>query len=138
MLRCRETVDQCCERAYASALVIGLQRRDQIERDRVRPLREALTGGGFEVGRLGAATFGERVAARAGQLPQAGGLVPRIGQTDSRHGPKSDVAPTAMHHRSQRPAPGTARIDLQVQAAAVSVPPCPLDLIAMAVRTLLR
>ena len=72
---------------------------------------------------LGAPLFCERVAALAGQLAVGQRFLTCFGERDQDDAAESELAPPAPDDEALDPTPGSARLDEEVQAVAVRVPP---------------
>ena len=87
------------------------------------PLLFQHTRGGFGKGRyaLGAALLRERVPTFTGELAVGQCLLPCLGQRDQGDAAQSELTAAAANNKPLDPAPGSGRLDEQVQAVAVGV-----------------
>ena len=87
------------------------------------PLLFQHTRGGFGKGRyaLGAALLRQWVPALAGKLAVDERLLPGLGQRDQGNAAESELTAAAADDEALNPAPGSARLDKEEQAVAVSV-----------------
>ena len=81
------------------------------------------TRGGFSEARYALRTtlLGKRVAALAGQLAVGQRLLPGLGEGDQRDAAEPELAAPAADDQALNPAPGSARLDEEVQPVAVRV-----------------
>ena len=92
------------------------------------PIRlERLFDGLPEGWSLGLALRGQRIAARAGELPILECLVPCLRQTDQREGSQAKVVAAPIDSESLYPGPRAGRGDVQIEGAAVAVQARPRD-----------
>ena len=71
---------------------------------------------------MGPALLGQRVAAGACESAVGQGLFSRLLQRHQREAAESELAPPASDHEPLKPPPPSGRLDLEVEAVAVTVP----------------